>query len=285
MKRYSNNDNIDIDPTRLLFHNKNNNNNNLLQGFNKPINKLQDDIIINNIKLSKPQPKKKENTYNDEDISLQFHPNGRGNKQLTTLTDKNSITNYNNDKFRLNNMAQELMEKDEDIQKYKNEVYQLQGQMNEIKKAQSQLISHDMENELLKSKLQEQHKLLKELNEVKHNLRKAEINNESSQKTIDLLKKIVHKQHVNMYTTNKKDVYSDSDEDYTDESEESSDESEEEVEDKKKKKYYNHNLKKSLLKKDFSNKMIDKTMITMKVTPKTKITKQFLIKLLLAIKK
>ena len=73
-----------------------------------------------------------------------------------------------------------------------------------------------MENELLKSKLQEQHKLLKELNEVKHNLKKSEINNESSQKTIDLLKKIIHKQHVNMYTTNKEDVYSDSDEDYTD---------------------------------------------------------------------
>ena len=141
-----------------------------------------------------------------------------------------------------------------------------------------------MENELLKSKLQEQHKLLKELNEVKHNLKKSEINNESSQKTIDLLKKIIHKQHVNMYTTNKEDVYSDSDEDYTDDSEESSDESEEEVDDKKKK-YYNHNLKKSLLKKNLSNKMIDKTMITMKVTPKTKITKQFLIKFLLAMKK
>ena len=95
MKRYYNNDNLELDPTRFLYNN--NNNNNLLSGFNKPISKLQDDIIINNLSIRKAQPKK--DLFNQEDISLEFLPKNNNN-QLVPITDRNSITHYNNDKFR-----------------------------------------------------------------------------------------------------------------------------------------------------------------------------------------
>ena len=79
-----------MDPSRLLYHNNNNNNNNLLVGFNKPINKLQEDIIINNLSLHKVQPKQLSST--DDDISLQFLPKNNKN-QLVPITN-----NYNNHK-------------------------------------------------------------------------------------------------------------------------------------------------------------------------------------------
>ena len=75
MKRYYNNDNLELDPTRFLYNN--NNNNNLLSGFNKPISKLQDDIIINNLSIRKAQPKK--DLFNQEDISLEFLPKDNNN--------------------------------------------------------------------------------------------------------------------------------------------------------------------------------------------------------------
>ena len=124
MKRYYNNDNLELDPSRFLYHNNNNNNNNLLVGFNKPINKLQEDIIINNLSLHKVQPKQLSST--DDDISLQFLPKNNKNQLVPITNNYNNHNTYNSDKFRFKNMSQELMDKDEEIQKYKNEVYQLQ---------------------------------------------------------------------------------------------------------------------------------------------------------------
>ena len=289
MKRYYNNDNLELDPSRFLY---NNNNNNLLSGFNKPISKLQDDIIINNLSLRKAQPKN--NLFNKEDISLEFLP--KNNNQLVPITDRNNITNYNNDKFRFKNMSQELMDKDEEIQKYKNEVYQLQNELGESRKEKSKMISYDMENKMLKDKLNEHYSLSRELTEVKHNFKREQIDNKSNYKTIELLKKIVHKQHVRLATKD----YEDSDEEESEEESDISDSDETDYSSEEegivlkkgtKKKtvpkniYYNTMLKNALMKQRLPAKKIDKLMVQMKVTPKTKITKKLLIDFLNNMKK
>ena len=294
MKRYYNNDNLELDPTRFLYNNNNNNNiNNLLPGFNKPINKLQDDIIINNLSIRKAQPKK--DLFNQEDISLEFLPKNNNN-QLVPITDRNSITNYNNDKFRFKNMSQELMDKDEEIQKYKNEVYQLQIELGESRKEKSKMISYDMENKMLKDKLKEHYSLSRELTEVKHNFKREQIDNQSNYKTIELLKKIIHKQHLRLATKEYEDSDDGESEDESDisDSDETDYSSEEEdivLKKKGKKKivpkniYYNTMLKNSLLKQRLPAKKIDKLMIQMKITPKTRITKKLLIDFLNNMKK
>tara|TARA_Y100000590_G_scaffold310629_2_gene350937 strand:+ start:10572 stop:11453 length:882 start_codon:yes stop_codon:yes gene_type:complete len=293
MKRYYNNDNLELDPTRLLYNNNNNNINNLLPGFNKPINKLQDDIIINNLSIRKAQPKK--DLFNQEDISLEFLPKNNNN-QLVPITDRNSITNYNNDKFRFKNMSQELMDKDEEIQKYKNEVYQLQIELGESRKEKSKMISYDMENKMLKDKLKEHYSLSRELTEVKHNFKREQIDNQSNYKTIELLKKIIHKQHLRLATKEYEDSDDGESEDESDisDSDETDYSSEEEdivLKKKGKKKivpkniYYNTMLKNSLLKQRLPAKKIDKLMIQMKITPKTRITKKLLIDFLNNMKK
>ena len=294
MKRYYNNDNLELDPSRFLYNNNNNNNNNLLSGFNKPISKLQDDIIINNLSIRKAQPKK--DLFNHEDISLEFLPKNNNN-QLVPITDRNSITHYNNDKFRFKNMSQELMDKDEEIQKYKNEVYQLQNELGESRKEKSKMISYDMENKMLKDKLNEHYSLSRELTEVKHNFKREQIDNKSNYKTIELLKKIVHKQHVRLATKDYEDSDEEESEDESDisdsdETDYSSEEEEDIVLKKGKKKktvpkniYYNTMLKNSLVKQRLPAKKIDKLMIQMKITPKTKITKKLLIDFLNNMKK
>ena len=290
MKRYYNNDNLELDPSRFLYHNNNNNNNNLLAGFNKPINKLQEDIIINNLSLHKVQPKQLSNT--DDDISLQFLPKNNKNQLVPITNNYNNHNTYNSDKFRFKNMSQELMDKDEEIQKYKNEVYQLQIELGKSKKEKSQMISYDMENQMLKEKLNEHYMISRALTEAKHNLKRERIDNESNQKTVEILKKIIHKQHVRLTT---KEYEEDSEEDTEDESDfsdsdESDYSSEEEEEEKKEikkeknkkiipltKKYYNTSLKDALLKQKLPKKKIDNLMVEMKITPKTKITKRLLI--------
>ena len=51
-----------------------------------------------------------------------------------------------NDKYRINSISQELFQKDEELQKYKNEVYHLQNELNTSKKEKNKMISADLEN-------------------------------------------------------------------------------------------------------------------------------------------
>ena len=195
MKRYYNNSNLDIDPIRSAWNNSN------VDNFHKPINKLRDDIMINNITvkntpgnynqmnqplnqrnnyvfesfanqhnnqllpkvnkpLKEPQYNSREqlnskapsyslvtNNYHDmDDPSIQLLPTKNNN--LTPNNNNNqplrnnymNVTNYNNDKYRMNSIADELFEKDGEIQKYKNEVYHLQLEMNDMKKEKSHSI-------------------------------------------------------------------------------------------------------------------------------------------------
>ena len=291
MKRYSNNQKLELDPTRYLFHNKVNNNNHLLPGFNKPINKLQDDIIINNLSIQKGKPKQyKSNPFDQEDISLQFLP--KNNSQVIPITSRDTILN-NNNSFRLKSMSQELMDKDEELQKYKNEIYQLQEDLNKIKVDKGKIISYTMENKSLKERLNEQYNLSKELSEVKHILKKERIDNKGNNETIKLLKNIIHKQHIKLNTKgftedgDETDYGTDEETDLSDSDYSSEEEEEEEEEEKKKtsKKYFNTALKRALLKQKIPAKKIDNLMIQMKITPRTKITRKLLVQFLNNLKK
>jgi len=249
MKRYYNNNNLDIDPIRSAWNNTNSNE------FHKPINKLHDDIMINNItikntpsnynQMNKPLnqtnnyvfesfsnqhynqllPKAnkqvnvpppsiheqlnskgpsysltKNNYHNMDDPSIQLLPHNNSDKNQPIISKNNfmNVTNYNNDRNRMNNIANELFQKDELIQKYKNEIYHLQLELNDVKKEQSQMISSDVENKLLKDKLNEQYELSRELNNVKHILKRTQLVNQGNHDTIDTLKNIIHKQYLQL---------------------------------------------------------------------------------------
>ena len=221
MKRYYNNNNLDIDPIRSAWNNSAINQN--LDGLHTPINKLRDDIMINNISRNKlssnfdmnePLNKRKNNNnyqilesfanspspnnsllpnskklnvpppsfqeqmnskgpsysltnnqyHNMEDPTIDLLPHKNNNQMIPLKNNYMNVTNYNNDKFRMNSIADELFQKDEEIQKYKNEVYHLQLELNDVKKEKSQMISSDVENKLLKEKLNEQFELSREIN-------------------------------------------------------------------------------------------------------------------------
>ena len=112
-----------------------------------------------------------------------------------------------------------------------------------------------------------------------------------------MLKKIIHKQHLRLATKEYEDSDEEESEDESDisdsdETEYSSEEEEEIVLKKKEKKkvvpkniYYNTMLKNSLVKQRLPAKKIDKLMIQMKITPKTRITKKLLIDFLNNMKK
>jgi len=398
MKRYYNNNNLDIDPIRSFTPNN-------MIGFNQPINKLQDDIIVNQITLNQPgtntsfdltqmnQPINqlglKKNTPvlenfgniprdiyhnngvhknrmgvtngNDSSYSLKskgYHAmddpviNFLPKNNSTTITPLSNnhlnVTNYNNEKSRFNNMSQEIFEKDEEIQKYKNEVYQLQIELNHVKKEKSSMISSDTENKLLKDKLNEHYEISRELTSAKHNLKRIQLENNGNDDTIETLKSIIHKQHIQIYSKQtqktKQIEFSESDEEIESDSEsesESDTDSEDDSPIKKqpikkqpikkqpvkkqpikkqpvkkqpksvkrkdniqekikevgikpttspqftvgvKKKFYNENIRNAMIKQKFDPRKIDQTIIKMKITPQTKITKELLNDFLTALK-
>ena len=391
MKRYYNNNNLDIDPIRSFTPNN-------MLGFNQPINKLQDDIIVNQITLNRPgtntsfdltqmnqsinQLGLKKNTPVFENFGnipqggmnkRNSHGNGSSSpyslkskgyhamddpvinflpkNNSTTITPLSNnhlnVTNYNNEKSRFNNMTHEIFEKDEEIQKYKNEVYQLQIELNHVKKEKSSMISSDTENKLLKDKLNEHYEISRELTSAKHNLKRIQLENKGNDDTIETLKSIIHKQHIQIYSKQtqktKQIEFSESDEEIESDSdsyeETESDSSGSDTEDDEplkqpikkqplkqpikkqpikkqpqkqpikkqplkqpikrkdniqekikevgikpttspqftvgvKKKFYNDNLRNAMMKQNFDPRKIDQTMIKMKITPQTKITKE-----------
>ena len=400
MKRYYNNNNLDIDPIRSFTPNN-------MLGFNQPINKLQDDIIVNQITLNRPgtntsfdltqmnqsinQLGLKKNTPVFENFGNipqggmnKRNSHGNGNSSPYSLKSKGyhamddpvinflpknnsttitplsnnhlNVTNYNNEKSRFNNMTHEIFEKDEEIQKYKNEVYQLQIELNHVKKEKSSMISSDTENKLLKDKLNEHYEISRELTSAKHNLKRIQLENKGNDDTIETLKSIIHKQHIQIYSKQtqktKQIEFSESDEEIESDSESES-ESESDSEDDQpikkqpkkqplkqpikkqpkkqpikkqpkkqpikkqplkqpvkrkdniqekikevgikpttspqftvgvKKKFYNENLRNAMMKQNFDPRKIDQTMIKMKITPQTKITKELVNDFLTALK-
>ena len=259
-----------------------------------------------------------------DDPVINFLPKNNSTT-ITPLSNNHlNVTNYNNEKSRFNNMTHEIFEKDEEIQKYKNEVYQLQIELNHVKKEKSSMISSDTENKLLKDKLNEHYEISRELTSAKHNLKRIQLENKGNDDTIETLKSIIHKQHVQIYSKQtqktKQIEFSESDEEIESDSdsyeETESDSSGSDTEDDEplkqpikkqplkqpikrkdniqekikevgikpttspqftvgvKKKFYNENLRNAMMKQNFDPRKIDQTMIKMKITPQTKITKE-----------
>jgi hypothetical protein len=162
-----------------------------------------------NKNLNVPPPSVEEN-YNSNAPNYSLKTNGYQNidDPVIELLPKNnqkpnqmvisSPQNYTNDNFKFNSITQELFEKDEDLQRYKNEVYQLQLELNSSKKERSKMISTDMENKMLKDKLQEQYELSRELTSLKHQLKRTQLENQGTNDTIHSLKQIIHKQHIQL---------------------------------------------------------------------------------------
>ena len=294
MKRYYNNNNLNIDPIRSFTPN------NMLE-FNQPINKLKDDIMINQLSLNNSSPsssfdvssmnkplnqlgsrvnkplnhlgsqanksieqfsniqqninpsrrnyqmngvnnsfKSKEYHQMDETV-IDFLPKNNSSTIVPLSNNHINVAGYNTEKYKFNSMTQELFDKDEEIQKYKNEVYHLQIELNHVKKEKSKMISADTENQLLKDKLNEHYEISRELTSVQHNLKRIQLEKKGNTDTIETLKSIIHKQHIQLYKekTNQtkqieysdsesdEEIISDSDEEsdsYTDSSSESDDE-------------------------------------------------------------
>ena len=181
------------------------------------------------------------NYSNNENSVIELLP-----KKNSIVPNNNSymnVTNYNNDKYRINSISQELFQKDEELQKYKNEVYHLQNELNTSKKEKNKMISADLENKMLKDKLNEQFEISREITSLKHQLKRKDIENKGNDETIETLKNIIHKQHIQITTkqihTSKKIDLSDSEDEEIDISSSSDDdsyyssESESEIERKK----------------------------------------------------
>ena len=317
MKRYYNNNNLNIDPIRSFTPN------NMIE-FNQPINKLKDDIMINQLSLKKSSPsssfdissmnkplnqlgsrvnkpieqfsniqqninpsrrnyqmngvnnslKSKEYHQMDEPV-IDFLPKNNSSTIVPLSNNHINVAGYNTEKYKFNSMTQELFDKDEEIQKYKNEVYHLQIELNHVKKEKSKMISADTENQLLKDKLNEHYEISRELTSVQHNLKRIQLEKKGNTDTIETLKSIIHKQHIQLYkekmNQTKQIEYSDSESDegiisdsesdedaYTD----SSSESDEEPIVKK------PIVKKPIAKKPIAKKPIAKKPIAKKPVPK-----------------
>ena len=225
--------------------------------------------------------------------------------------------------------------------------------MNHVKKEKSSMISSDTENKLLKDKLNEHYEISRELTSAKHNLKRIQLENNGNDDTIETLKSIIHKQHIQIYSKQtqktKRIEFSDSDEEIESDSdsyeETESDSSSSDTEDDQpikkqpikkqpikkqpikkqpvkkqpikkqpksvkrkdniqekikevgikpttspqftvgvKKKFYNENIRNAMIKQKFDPRKIDQTIIKMKITPQTKITKELLNDFLTALK-
>ena len=321
MKRYYNNDLINNDPSRIGNHtynynnnsdnynyhdNYNDDNNDSLIKFNQPLNSRSNSNFhyqpnnqqqFNNQQFNNQQfnhlnkLNNANNTFNKQRLNNQLNneikiqellPKKIGS-ETSMVPLNNNLVNFHNEINRYQNMSQELMDKDEEIQKYKNEVYKLQLTITDVQKEQQKSITNEIENKLLRVKLNEQYTITKELTEMKHKLKKEKMEIKEKDETITMLKKIIHKQHLRLSNgpSDSESEYSSSEEEYS----EDEDDEEDEIDQKKKNIYINGGLKSALKKYDktFTDKKIDSLFIQMKITPQSKVTKpllQSIIKLL-----
>ena len=244
MKRYYNNDNMNIDPSRLTWNQN--------TDMNKPINsinRIESDISVHN-----NQPFN-HSSLNDHSSNTPFNGtsfNGTSfnNKPLLNQRNGDTINTFNEEMNRLKDITQEVFNKDKEIQELKNQIQQHKNEIDSLKKDKQSFTNNEIKIHILEEKLNEQYKLNKDLADSKHLIEKMKLEKEEDSKTVTLLKSIIRKI--------KKD------------------EKENNVV------YQNETLKLMLLKhnKELNDEKIHEIFIEQKITESTEITKELLLKIL-----
>ena len=150
------------------------------QNLNAHISRVENDIALNNYSKNTP-----------------FNKLFPKKKQLVRV----NIMDENN---RFNVMSQELMDKDEKIQELKNEVLKMQMDINDVEKEKNIYDSKILENQILRKKLNEQYSITKEIPEYQYEIERLMIQKQSNDETIEMLKKIIHKQQMTIIDNSEK---------------------------------------------------------------------------------
>ena len=207
-KNYYNNNNIPINNMNVRYNSEGNNiNNSRNVRYNYKGNNMDNNRNIGYNSM-KDNRKNSNHHYSNikDDIGLQFLP-----KQNTLTTISNESISNSND-YRLEMISDELLDKDEEIQQYKNEIYKLHIEMNKVKEKKDNSISYEMENKALKVKLNEMNNNSRELTDLKHKYIKGGIDNKNNIRKINELKIIIHKQYLELMNHKKNNSYKISDE-------------------------------------------------------------------------
>lgn len=178
MKRYYNNDNINIDPSRLTW--------NKSSALNKSIhsnNRIESDISVHN---NLP--------FNNSSLSNHsFNNTSFNNKPLLNQRNGDTINTFNEEMNRLKDITQEVFNKDKEIQELKNQIQQHKNEIDSLKKDKESFTNNEIKMRILEEKLNEQYKLNKDLADLKHLIEKMKLDKGEDDKTINLLKSIIKK--------------------------------------------------------------------------------------------
>ena len=194
-----------------------------------------------------------------------FLRNSKPNDLITPLNNKinnsNDLNTYNNEINRLNTMSQEILDKDKELQELKNLLQQSKIEMDAVKLNRNMQDQIELENKLLKEKLQKEYNKNDEYLEMKHSLEKMKHQNERLKDNITSLETIIRKQYNEIKEIKKESIPNTS------------------VQEKK---YKNDTLKKTLLEhnNDYTEQIIDELFDEMEITEDINITKDLLMNII-----
>ena len=162
MKRYYNNDNMNIDPSRLTW-NKN-------TDMNKPINsinRIESDISVHN-NLPFNNSSLNNNSFNTSLNGTSLNGTSLNNKPLLNQRNGDTINTFNEEMNRFKDITQEVFNKDKEIQEFKNQLQQHKNEIDSLKKDKQSFTNNEIKIHILEEKLNEQYKLNKDLADLKH---------------------------------------------------------------------------------------------------------------------
>ena len=200
-----------------------------------------------------------------------FLRNSKPNDLITPLNNKinnsNDLNTYNNEINRLNTMSQEILDKDKELQELKNLLQQSKIEMDAVKLNRNMQDQIELENKLLKEKLQKEYNKNDEYLEMKHSLEKMKHQNERLKDNISSLEIIIRKQF-NENTEIKKELLIKKEPIINTPVSE--------------KKYKNETLKKTLLEhnNNYTEQIIDDLFDEMEITEDINITKDLLMNII-----
>tara|TARA_B110000285_G_scaffold222008_1_gene275662 strand:- start:451 stop:1176 length:726 start_codon:yes stop_codon:yes gene_type:complete len=200
-----------------------------------------------------------------------FLRNSKPNDLITPLNNKinnsNDLNTYNNEINRLNTMSQEILDKDKELQELKNLLQQSKMEMDAVKLNRNMQDQIELENKLLKEKLQKEYNKNDEYLEMKHSLEKMKHQKGRLQDNISSLEIIIRKQFHEITEIKEELLIKKEPTVNTIVSE---------------KKYKNNTLKKTLLEhnNDYTEQIIDDLFDEMEITEDINITKDLLMNII-----